>query len=38
MTAANGAFATAVAEATGGGVALTAAKNEKREEVVALVR
>ncbi len=38
LTAANEAFATAVAEATGGGVALTAAKNEKRAALVALVR
>jgi hypothetical protein len=38
VNAATEAFATAVAEATGGGTALTAAKNEKRAALVALVR
>ena len=38
VTAANENFATAVADAAGGGVALTAAKNEKRAALVALVR
>ncbi len=38
VTAANDAFGKAVAEAAGGGVALTAVKNDRRAALVALVR